>query len=189
MTRSRTVTVGFAWRGYGSVMKLDKFRTQAAPLLDAGETVEAVAKVTPRGAAHEVISRGAGGAGGLAAGGAALAGAGAVIGGALGEQAGDAGRDEREAAGLGVGNEMQVIFAVTDRRVVLFKRSAFGKPKEILAALEREHVAEVHMGSSKLFGQTMPEIQLTLASGVEAGFGVAKVDRKDGEAVVAALGG
>ena len=45
------------------------------------------------------------------------------------------------------------------------------------------------MGSSKLFGQTMPEIQLTLASGAEAGFGVAKVDRKDGEAVAAALGG
>ncbi|MEM9465599.1 MAG: hypothetical protein AAGA90_09500 [Actinomycetota bacterium] len=169
-------------------MKLDKFRAQAAPLLDAGETVAAVAKVTPRGAAHEAILRGAGGAGGLAAG-PALAGAGAAIGSAVGEQAGDAGREERDDAGLDVGNAMQVIFAVTDRRIVLLKRSALGKPKELLAALEREHVTGVVMGSTKLFGQTMPEIQLTLASGAEAGFGVAKVDRKDGDAVVAALGG
>ena len=81
----------------------------------------------------------------------------------------------------------QVIFAVTDRRIVLFKRSAFGKPKEVLAALERRHVTAVELGTSTLLGQTMPEIQLALASGAEAGFGVAKIDRRDGEAVVAAL--
>ena len=169
-------------------MKLEKVREQAAGLLEAGETIEAAAKVMPRGAAHEAILGGAGAVGGMA-GGAALAGAGAVIGAKAGEATGDAGRAEREEAGLDVGKATQVIFAVTDRRIVLLKRSALGKPKEVLAGLEREHVTSVVMGSSKLFGQTMPEIQLTLASGAEAGFGVAKVDRKDGEAVIAALGG
>ena len=167
-------------------MKLDKVREQAAGLLDAGETIEAVAKVTPRGAAHEAILGGAGAVGGAAAG-AALAGAGAAIGAKAGESAGDAGRAERDEAGLDVGNATQVIFAVTDRRIVLFKKSAFGKPKEVLAGLERAHVTSVVMGETSLFGQTMPEIQLTLASGAEAGFGVAKIDRKDGEAVIAAL--
>ena len=168
-------------------MELDKFRGQAADLLEAGEVVEAVAKVTPRGSVHEIITRGAGAAGGLAAGGPVLAGAGAVLGESFGEEATEAGRSEREEAGLDVGAQTQVIFAVTDRRIVMLKRSAFGKPTEVLAALPREHVAAVEMGSSKLFGQTMPEIQLTNAAGAEVGFGVAKIDRKDGEAIVAAL--
>lgn len=167
-------------------MKLNKLREQAFDLLEPGETIEAAAKVTPRGAAHEAILGGAGAVGGLAADG-VLVGAGAALGAKAGAADGQAGRDEREAAGLDVGMATQVIFAVTDRRIVLFKRSAFGKPKEVLAALEREHVTTVELGTSTLLGQTMPEIQLALASGAEAGFGVAKIDRRDGEAVVAAL--
>ncbi len=170
-------------------MKLDKFRSQAAALLAAGETVIAVAKVTPRGAAEEAILRGAGGAGGLAAGGAALAGVGAVIGAKSGEVQGDAGRTERDNAGLDVGRAMQVLLAVTDQRIVLLKRSGLGKPKQILASMGRDQVVTATFGSTKLFGQTMGEIVLTLGSGAEAGFGVAKIDRKDGESVVAALSG
>jgi len=169
-------------------MKLDTFRSRAAALLEPGETVAAVAKVTPRGAAEEAIIRGAGAAGGTAVS-PAFTGAGAAIGGSMGESVGAVGRDEREAAGLDVGRATQVYLAVTDRRVVLFKRSALGKPKEILSSAGRADVASAVMGETKLFGQTMPEIVVTMASGAEAGFGVAKIDRKDGESVVAALQG
>ena len=53
------------------------------------------------------------------------------------------------------------------------------------AALERRHVTAVEL-TSTLLGQTMPEIQLALASGAGR-VRVAKIDRRDGEAVVAAL--
>ena len=43
------------------------------------------------------------------------------------------------------------------------------------------------MGETKLFGQKMAEIVLTTSTGAEAGFGVAKINRSDGEAVVEAL--
>ena len=167
-------------------MKLDKFRAQAAGLLEAGETVEAVAKVTPRGVAEEFIIRGAAGAGAGAVS-PTLWAAGAAAADGMASSAGDEGRDERAEAGIDLGNAQQVIFAVTGQRLVFFKRSALGKPKEILASLPRNEVAAAVMGETKLFGQTMPEIQLTNAAGAEVGFGVAKIDRKDGEAIVAAL--
>lgn len=169
-------------------MRLDKFRQQVASLLEVGETVEAAVKVTPRGAAHEAIMRGAGAAGGTAVSG-ALAGAGAAIGAKFGAGAGDAGRAERTDADLDVGPATQVVLAVTERRIVLIKRSALGRPKEILSDADRAAIRSAELRDAKLFGQNMPEIVLEMTSGAEAGFAVAKVDRKDGDAVLAALGG
>ena len=174
--------------GYGSGMNLDKFRQQVAPLLEVDERVEAAVKVTPRGAAHEAIMRGAGAAGGTAVSG-GLAGAGAAIGAKFGAEAGDAGRAERAEAGLDVGVAAQVVLAVTDRRIVLVKRSALGKPKEILSDAARDAITSAELRDAKLFGQNMPEIVLEMASGAEAGFAVAKVDRRDGDGVLEALGG
>lgn len=167
-------------------MNTEKMTKKCASMLEPGETIVAAAKVTPRGAAHETIL---GAAGAVAAGSATpvATGAGAVLGSAVGHDVSEAGRQERAAAGLDVGNAQQALLAVTDRRVVLFALNAFGKPSELSASVEHGRIAGVTLGETKLFGQKMAEIVLTLDSGAEAGFGVAKVHRKHGDAVVAAL--
>ena len=97
------------------------------------------------------------------------------------------GKAEREAAGVDVGSAVQVLLSVTDRRVVLIELSTLGKAKEVLDAVDLSRITGVAMGKTKLFGQTMGELVLTLDGGAEVGFGVAKVHRKDGDSVVAAL--
>ena len=167
-----------------AAMKLDA----VTPLLEPGERAVAGTKAMPRGAAHEAILGAAGGvAGGTVA--PALAGAGFLAGAQAGEGAGDEGRAERADAGVDVGRAQQILLVVTDRRLLLCTTTWRGKPKEVAAALDRTAIQGVAMGEAKLFGQRMPEIVLTLASGAEVGFGVAKVNRSDGEAVVAALTG
>ena len=172
---------------YRRGVDLDKFRARLAPLLDSGEHVVAAVKATPRGAAQEAIARGAGAAGGASVS-ASLAGPGAVAGEQFGTRHGEAGRQERRDAGLDVGNATQVVLVVTAHRVLLVERTAFGRPKAILAATDRSLVASVEQRESTLFGQSMPEIVLTMASGVEAGFSIARVDRADAQVVLAALG-
>ena len=167
-------------------MNIDKLQQRCAGLLADGEQLVAATKAMPRGAAHEMIL----GAAGSVAGGTispALAGAGAIAGSRSGSQEGARGRSERSAAGVDVSSATNILFAVTDGRVVLVKLSAFGRPKAVEAALERDAIADVVTGETKLFGQKMAEIVLTTTEGHEVGFGVAKVNRRDGEAVVAAL--
>lgn len=169
-------------------MNIDKLQQRCAGLLADGERLVAATKAMPRGSAHEVIL----GAAGSVAGGTispALAGAGAIVGAKAGSEEGDLGRSERSAAGVDVAGATHVLLAVTDRRVALIKLGAFGKPKSVEAALERSAISRVVMGETKLFGQRMPEIVITTTEGHEVGFGVAKVHRRDGEAVVAALAG
>jgi hypothetical protein len=116
-----------------------------------------------------------------------LLGPGIIAGQKAGSSRTEEGKAEREAAGVNVGSAVQVLLGVTDRRVVLISLSTLGKAKEVLAAADLSDIASVVMGESKLFGQTMAEIVLTLDGGAEVGFGVAKVHRKDGDSVVAAL--
>ncbi|GJM37019.1 MAG: hypothetical protein DHS20C19_03860 [Acidimicrobiales bacterium] len=168
-------------------MNTAKMTKQCAAMLGAGETIVAATKAMPRGAVNEVIL----GAAGAVAGGTVApvaAGVGAVLGSKAGESLSEAGRDERTEAGLDVGNASHVLLAVTDRRVALFAINAFGKPKELTAAIGRDRITAVTMGQTKVFGQSMAEIVLALDTGAEVGFGVAKVHRKHGDAVVAALG-
>lgn len=167
-------------------MNLEKMHGKCAAILEPGEALVAAVKATPRGAAHEVIL---GAAGGVAAAGVSpgLAGAGLIAGQRAGSGPTEEGKAEREAAGVDVGNATQVLLAVTDRRVAMIKLSALGKAKEVLAAIDLSTITGVGMGETKLFGQTMAEIVLTLNGDVEVGFGVAKVHRKDGDSVVAAL--
>ncbi len=110
-----------------------------------------------------------------------------IVGQKAGSGPSDQGRAEREAAGVDVGNASQVLLGVTDRRVVMIKLSALGRAKEILAAVDRTAITTAEMGETKLFGQSMAEIVLTLNGGAEVGFGVAKVHRRDGDAVLVAL--
>jgi hypothetical protein len=164
----------------------EKMTQKCAAMLDTSETIVAAAKVMPRGATQEMILSAAGAvAGGTVA--PAAAGVGAVLGSAAGQGVGDAGRDERTEAGMDVGGAQQVLLAVTDRRVVLFAVSAFGKPKELTTAVDRTRIRSVALGEAKLFGQTMAEVVITLDTGAEVGFGAAKVHRRDAEAVVVAL--
>lgn len=168
-------------------MNTEKMTKKCAALLDPGESIVAAAKVMPRGASHETIL----GAAGAVVGGSVTpvaTAAGAVLGSAAGQSVGDAGREERAEAGLDVGAAQQALLAVTGRRIALFAVNAFGKPKELSASVDRNRVTRATMGETKLFGQTMAEIVLTLDTGAEVGFGVAKVHRKHGDAVVAALG-
>jgi hypothetical protein len=168
-------------------MKTEKMVERIRDQVPAGETVVAAAKTIPRGSAHEAIL----GAAGAVAGGTvnpALAGTGSVFGSDVGEATGDAGRQERAEAGADVGKASQVLLVVTERAVLLFPLSALGRPKEMLARLERSDISSTAQGEAKLFGQRMMEIVLTTAAGAEIGFGVAKVHRREGEAVLAALG-
>jgi len=167
-------------------MNLQKMQAKCAAVLGPGETLVAATKAMPRGAAHEVIL---GAAGGVAAAGVSpgLSGAGMIAGQKAGAGVGDEGRAERDAAGVDVGNATQVLLGVTDRRLVMIKLSALGKAKEILAAVDRSEITGVAMGETKLFGQTMAELVLKLSGEAEVGFGIAKVHRKDGDAVLAAL--
>jgi len=164
-----------------------KLLKKIAPMLPSGETALAATKATPRGAAHEAILGGAGAvAGGSVS--AGLAGAGSVLGSAVGATAGDAGRSERAEADLDVGSASQILLVVTDVSLLLFALSALGRPSEITARLERSRISTVASGETSLFGQKMAEIVITTDAGAEAGFGIAKVHRKQGDAVLAALG-
>ena len=167
-------------------MNIEKMQRKCSPVLEPGETLVAAAKAMPRGSVHEIIL---GAAGGVAAAGVSpgLLGPGIIAGQKAGSSRTAEGKAEREAAGVNVGSAVQVLLGVTDRRVVLISLSTLGKAKEVLAAADLSDIASVVMGESKLFGQTMAEIVLTLDGGAEVGFGVAKVHRKDGDSVVAAL--
>lgn len=114
---------------------------------------------------------------------------GAVLGSNVGQAQGDAGREERDDAGVDVGRASQVLLVVTEKSVALFALSALGRPKDLTATLARSDIASVSMGETSLFGQKMPEIVIDTASGAEVGFGVAKINRRQGEEVVSALGG
>ncbi len=167
-------------------MKIDAMLKRVAPLVPEGESVLAATKAIPRGAAHETILGAAGAvAGGTVSGG--LAGAGAIAGSHTGSSVGDAGRAERDDAGVDVGSASQVLLVATDQSVLLFALSGLGRPKDLTARLERNRIASVATGEAKLFGQKMMEIVITTESGAEAGFGVAKVHRRHGDAVMAAL--
>ena len=168
-------------------MKTDAVIKRVTPLLADGESVLAATKAIPRGSAHEGIL----GAAGAVAGSTInplLSGAGAVAGSGAGTAPGEAGRAERDDAGVDVGRASQVLLVVTEDSVVLFALSALGRPKDITARLDRARISSVTEGTASLFGQKMSEIVITTDDGTEIGFGVAKVHRRQGEAVLAALG-
>jgi hypothetical protein len=167
-------------------MNIEKVQRKCSAVLEPGEALVAASKAMPRGSVHEVILSAAGG---VAAAGVSpeLLGAGMIAGQKAGSSQTEEGKAERNAAGVDVGSAVQVLVGVTDRRVVLIALSTLGKAKEILAAVDLSDIAGVAMGKSKLFGQTLAEIVLTLDGGAELGFGVAKVHRKDADSVVAAL--
>ena len=167
-------------------MNIEKMQRKCSAVLEPGETLVAALKAMPRGSVQEIIL---GAASGVAAAGVSpeLLGLGMIAGQKAGLSHTEEGRAERQAAGVDVGSAVQILLGVTDRRVVLIALSTMGKAKEALAAVDLSDIAGVAMGESKLFGQTMAEIVLTLDGGAEAGFGVAKVHRKDGDSVVAAL--
>ena len=168
-------------------MNTEKMLRKVAPMIPAGEVVLAATKATPRGAAHEAILGGAGAvAGGSVT--AALAGAGGALGLAAGRGVAEEGRSERAAADLDVATATQVLLVVTDQSLLLFGLSALGRPKEAPTRLDRSRLVEVRGGTTSLFGQKMMEIVFVTDFGAEAGFGVAKVHRRQGEAVLDALG-
>ena len=167
-------------------MKIEKMVQLVEPQL-GGELVLAATKAVPYGAMHEVIL----GAAGASVGGATLpaaAGAGAVLGERIAAPVGEAGRAERTDAGVDLGKANHVLLVVTERRIALFALSAFGRPKDLTAAIDRSDCDVVYLGETTLLGQKMPEIQIVLDSGHELGFGVAKVHRRYGDEVVSALG-
>jgi len=167
-------------------MKTEAMIKRITPLLPQGETVKAATKSIPRGSAHDTILGIAGAVGGgvVSPG---LAGAGVVAASGIDSGAGSSGREEREAAGLDVGRASQVLLVVTENFILLFALSALGRPKDLTAQLDRSCIASVTEGIAKLFGQKMSEIVITTDSGSEIGFGVAKVHRRQGREVVAAL--
>ncbi len=167
-------------------MNVDKLRKKIEPMVPPGETVIALTKAVPRGAAHEIILGAAGAVGGATAA-PVLAGAGGVLGSTAGQGHGDAGRAERAEADLDVGRATNVLLVATDQSVMVFALSGLGRPKEAPARLDRSQITSVGIGEARLFGQKMMEIVVVTATGAEAGFGVAKVHRRYGQMVVEAL--
>jgi len=170
------------WR---STINLGKLRKQTAQIL-GGASIIAAAKVTPSGAVTEIIT-GAAGAVAAAAVDPSLATAGLIAGSQAGAENTEADRAERTEAGTDLGAQTQVLLTVTPDQVVILKRSALGKPSAVLATINREDISHTALGTTKLLGQTMSEIQITLTAGATIGFGVARVHRADGESVVTAL--
>jgi len=161
--------------------KLDKIREKVTADLNPGETLLAAVKVTPRGTMDQGIL----GMAGFNAGG--------VLGLAIGSKAGQSKRDkgdkERAAAGLDLGKEEQVLAGVTQTRLLMWKIAKLGgKPKELLAGLDLSGISSMTLGEGKLMGQTMPEIVCTTTDGAEFGLRVAKVHKKNAEALIAASG-
>jgi hypothetical protein len=149
-------------------MKTDALIKRVQPLLPNGESVIASCKVMPRGSARQLI----------------LGIAGAVAGGAGGMVASSAlGRSPETEGGQGT----NAFMAVTERYVLIFDLGALGRPKDLTAQLERPLISSVTKGEAKLFGQKMMEIVVHLTSGDEVGFGVAKIHRKHGDSIIAAL--
>jgi hypothetical protein len=167
-------------------MKIAKMLQLVEPQL-GGEPALAATKAVPRGAMHEVILSAAGAAVGGATTPVAAAPA-AVLGSRVGAPTGEAGRAERVDAGIDVGHANQILLVVTERRIALFELSAFGRPKDLTASIDRGRIGAVYMGETSLLGQKMAEIQIVLDSGHEVGFGVAKIHRRYGDEVVAVLG-
>ncbi len=160
---------------------IDKIADRIRNDLASGEQLLAAVKVTPRGSIEQGILG--------AAGAVSLGAAGAILGSKLGETTADAGTDEREAAGIDLGQSSQVLAGLTNQRLLMWKLSALGgKPKELLASIDVGDLAGMTMGESKLFGQTMPEIVCTTSSGAEFGLRVAKVHRSQAMELLAAAG-
>jgi hypothetical protein len=138
----------------------EKMLRKVATFIPVGEVVLAATKATPRGAAHELI----------------LGTAGAI--------AGSEGRAERAAAQIDVGTASQVLLVATDASLFVFALDARGRPGSEPSRIGRERITEVRRGETSLFGRKMTEIVVVTDGGVEAGFGVAKVHRRHGEAVI-----
>ncbi len=164
--------------------KWDKLVKPIVGDLDPGEEILAAAKATPDGETESWIVGAAGGAALGAAGGSALAGAGFIAGAEAGASFGETKRSGTEAAGIASSKGKQVAVVLTDRRVVAYTLGVTGKAKEFLGAIPRSDIARVEMGTTKIFGQTMPLLAITTTAGYKAGFGIAKIRKKDGVAFV-----
>ncbi len=160
---------------------VDKIAERVRNDLASGEQLLAAVKVTPRGTIeHGILG---------AAGAVSLGAAGAIVGSTLGKTTADSGAEEREAAGIDLGHNSQVLAGLTNQRLLMWKLSALGgKPKELLASIDVRDLTGMIMGESKLLGQTMPEIVCTTSSGAEFGLRVAKVHRSQAMELLAAAG-
>jgi len=156
--------------------KLDKLVRGVANDLEPGEEVLAAVQAIPDGEAEAGILG--------AAGGVSLGAVGLLFGSKLGASAGEDRRTSNEAAGVGSSKGRQVAVVLTDRRIIVYTVGAFGKVKNLLGVMPRADIAEVAMGTTKLFGQSMPLVSVTTNSGSTAGFGVAKIRRATAVAFV-----
>lgn len=109
------------------------------------------------------------------------AGAGAVGGTVVAMSAGgDGDLEQRLANGL--------VFAVTDRRVVLLEVSAVSaRPKEPVASIDRSDIVDVATGEKRVMLVKLPTIALTLRDEQVLRFEIPKVARGDARAVATAL--
>ncbi len=178
------ITLKVTERGAVVGAKWDKLVKPIAGELDPGEEILAAAKATPDGETQSWILGAAGGVALGAAGGSALAGAGFIAGSEAGASYGETKRSGTEAAGIASSKGKQVAVLLTDRRVVVYMLGVTGKAKEFLGAIPRSDITGVEMGTTKLFGQTMPLLGITTTAGNKAGFGIAKIRKKDGVAFV-----
>lgn len=156
--------------------KWDKLVRGMLEDLVPGEEILSAVKAIPDGEAEAGIL---GAAAGVSLGGGAF-----VLGAQAGADVGAGKRTETEGAGVASSKGKQVAVILTDRRILVYTVGISGKAKESLGAISRSDITDVAMGTTKLFGQTMPLLTVTTANGGTAGFGIAKIRKKDGVAFV-----
>jgi hypothetical protein len=159
--------------------KWDKLVRGMVDDLDSGEEILSAVKAIPDGEAEAGILG--------AAAGVSLGAGGFILGADAGANVGAEKRTSTEGAGVASSKGKQAAVILTDRRILVYTVGISGKAKEFLGAIARSDVADVAMGTTKLFGQTMPLLAVTTTNGHTAGFGIAKIRKKDGVAFVDAF--
>lgn len=151
-----------------------KLQPVAEDVLESGERLLGAVRASGRGVTRAVIGGAAGAVGGVTAA-PAMGGVGAVIGSEAGAADRAEGRQEEEAAGLPP-LPPQMALGLTDRRLLIFKRSALsGKPKELVAQIPRDRIEGIEGEDS---GSALKPDRLTvvLIDGGQVSFEIPRAD-------------
>ncbi len=159
--------------------KLDKLLQGLTDHLEPGEEVLAGVKAIPDGEAEAGILG--------AAGAVSLGAVGLMFGSKLGSGVGEDRRTGNEAAGVVSSKGRQVALVLTDRRVLVFALGLSGKAKDLLGVIPRDEITDIAMGTTKLFGQSMPLVSVITRGGQTAGFGVGKIRKASAVALIEAF--
>lgn len=153
-------------------MNLNKFNQKVSNVLLQDESIIVHSKVTPKGSIDGAILSAAG----FSAGGAAL---GMAMSG-MGDQKKVQGQQERESAGIDLGNHNQVIVGLSNKRLLVWSKNLVGSPKKLIAAINRNDIKDITMIETKVLTSKMPALHIELNNNTAFDLQIAKIHKKKG---------